>query len=80
MLNKYHIPKSTLYYILKEEKKGEIPWFHEWLLKDNEKILSLDEKNFLIESLNPPTYPLTINKLNQALNNEFGERNRSKII
>ena len=80
MFQKYWIPKTTLYYILKEERQGQIPWFEQWMMRFNDKILSSYEKNFISSMLNPPNFPMTLNKLNLALNNEFGERNRSKAI
>ena len=38
------------------------------------------KKTLSVQFLSPPNIPMTLNKLNLALNNEFGKKNRLKAI
>ena len=77
---KYGIPKSTLYKILNEWYDGKIPSLNDLLELSDNNGLSKEEKSFILQHVIPPSYPVTIDRFNKMLNDEFGQKERKRDI
>ena len=80
MYHKYQIPKSSIYKMIRDDKQGKIMKFKNSIVTDNNILLTNEEKELIKSCVIPPKSPITINKVNIILKDEFGIKNRKRQI
>ena len=78
--HKYNASKSSIYKIVKEIKLWINGDYKKIQQNNNKKFISNEEQQFIKEYVNPPQMPLTIQSINERMNQHFGIKNRKREI